>query len=305
MSLDLRALVAETIVREEKELDERLEAARKKQREAEEAVAEDLLLLQYAEEEVAKDPALAMTWDALRLSTVLRDIQKISTERSSVDGVQDRPSPLGLTPEKVVPCKTEVKEFQEKIIPRVALRIEKDRDSLLQFCHPISQIQSATSPTPLCDSIENLLSRVEVEKTKMFEEEEKREKILVTLVNCYNNLFSTMLQLLRESYPIIVQQQVFNIRQNLSKFKCLHLKAKAAHWRLLAHTYTPKKVQGLKVVRYSLDKKIAEVEKEYTKWSSALRAFDAVDPEFSEVVREFKTVLEDIKTQQYILDQFT
>ena len=58
MSLDLRALVRETIAREEKELDERLAAARRQQKKAEQAVAEQLLLLQFVEEDVARDPAL-------------------------------------------------------------------------------------------------------------------------------------------------------------------------------------------------------------------------------------------------------
>ena len=53
----------------------------------------------------------------------------------------ERPAPLGLTPEEVLPTETEVKEFQETIIPRVALRIEEDRDKLLRFCQPKSQIQ--------------------------------------------------------------------------------------------------------------------------------------------------------------------
>jgi len=305
MPLDLRALVRETIAREEKELDERLAAAKRQQQKAEQAVAEQLLLLQYVEEDVAKDPALAKTWSGLALADVLRDGQKVLADRSSSDASSERPAPLGLTPEEVLPSETEVKEFQEAIIPRVARRIEEDRDKLLRFCQPKSQIQSTISPSPLCDAIEDLFSRLTIQKRQLEEEEEKKEEMLTALARIFNDLLSKMLLLLHESYPIVMQQQVLEIRQNLSRFKCMDLKAKATHLSLMSHIYTPKKIQGLMDVKYSLNRKIVEVEKEYAKWSSAIRAFDAVEPEFLEVVKEFESVLDAIKTHEYILKEYS
>ena len=44
---------------------------------------------------------------------------------------------------------------------------------------------------------------------------------------------------------------------------------------------------------------------DYEKWSSAARAFENVgDPEFLGVVKEFTSVLEQIKTHEFILNQY-
>ena len=50
------------------------------------------------------------------------------------------------------------------------------------------------------------------------------------------------------------------MEENLAKFQCLDLKAKATRLKLMTHVYTPLKVVKLKNIRYTLNKNMAEVE---------------------------------------------
>ena len=45
---------------------------------------------------------------------------------------------LGLTPSEVLPLDEAIKEFHHEVIPRVAIRIESDRDRLVKFVDPLS-----------------------------------------------------------------------------------------------------------------------------------------------------------------------
>ena len=56
--------------------------------------------------------------------------------------------------------------------------------------------------------------------------------------------------------------QVSEVRQHLARINCLKLKAKVTQLKIESRCiYTAEKVEALKVVRYSLEKKIAHVEK--------------------------------------------
>jgi len=309
MPLDLHAIVDATIARESNELDERLAAAKRQQRKDEKSIVEQSLLQQYVEVEVAKDPTvLGPVYHACTLADMLNDGLKITADRgiTQTEGTTDVPSLLGLKPDEVLPTQTAVKEFQETIIPRVGLKIEDDRDKLIRFCNPLSEGRSTPSPEPLCEAIEDELARNAAEKRKLKEEQDKREKMLLVLANVYEDLMSKALMLLRESFPITNKQQVSEVRQHLARINCLKLKAKVTQLKIESRCiYTAEKVEALKVVRYSLEKKVAQVEKDYEKWSSAARAFENVgDPEFLGVVKEFTSVLEQIKTHEFILNQY-
>ena len=64
MPLDLKAVVAEKIALDKKDLAERLAAANRRQKEAERGLAERRLLLRYVAEEVEKDQTL-VRWERL------------------------------------------------------------------------------------------------------------------------------------------------------------------------------------------------------------------------------------------------
>jgi len=302
MPIDFRAIVREQIAREKKELDDLLAAAKKKQAEAEKAVAEDLVLRDYVEEEVARDPALHGVWDALNLADHLQDGLKISEDGGTT---QDPPTLLGLKEDEILPTKSELKEFQDFIIPRVAQRIEADRDRLLRYCNKDAKNLSTTSSTPLCDAINELQSRLQTERQKLAQGEDKQEELLLSLAQIYEDMMLKMLQMLRESYPIVVQGEIRAVEENLAKFQCLDLKAKATRLKLMTHVYTPPKVVKLKNIRYTLNKKMAEVETEYAKWSEALRKFDGLGAEFLSVADDFKSVIDAIQAHEYILKQYS
>ena len=46
------------------------------------------------------------------------------------------------------------------------------------------------------------------------------------------------------------------------------------------------------------------ISQECEKYSSALRSYDSVEPEFARVVDEFKAVLEEINVHKFILDEY-
>jgi len=294
MPIDFRKLVGETIAREQAELEEKLVAAQKKQREAEEKIAVDLVLREYVDEEVARDPALHGVWDALNLADHLRN-GLIVSENGNVQVTQGQTSLLGLKEDEVLPTQKELKEFQNVIIPRVAQRIEEDRDRLLR----------TTSPTPLCNEIKDLVSRLETAKKNLEAEEDKQEEQLSILAGTFEQLLNMMLQMLRESFPIIVQGEIRAVEETLVKFQCIELKAQAIRLKLMTHIYAPSKVVKLKNIRYSLNKKKAEVETEFNKWSEALRKFEALGPEFLAVADDFKAVLDAIQTHEYVLQNYS
>jgi len=315
MPLDLKAVVAEKIALDKKDLAERLAAANRRQKEAERGLAERRLLLRYVAEEVEKDQTLVPVWDALSLADVLNDGNKILMDKENANptscagGTAGRPSLLGLSPPQVLPSEIEVKEFQAIVIPRVALRMENDRDFVVKFCRPnpdsAPTSQPFTSVSPLCDAVEGLLTRLAKEKRLLREEEEKKEALFLNLMNLYDDLLTNVLLWFRESLPITSQEQVLLLRQHLSRIECLNKKAKLTHLDLLKDIYTPDKLSALKTVRYSLDKKKTEVESEFSKWSSAAHRYDdAVEPLFLKVAEEYKDVLAKIDSHNYILKEY-
>jgi len=304
MPIDFRKLVGETIAREQAELEEKLVAAQKKQREAEEKIAVDLVLREYVDEEVARDPALHGVWDALNLADHLRD-GLIVSENGNVQVTQGQTSLLGLKEDEVLPTQKELKEFQNVIIPRVAQRIEEDRDRLFRYCKPDNLSPDTTFPTPLCNEIKDLVSRLETAKKNLEAEEDKQEEQLSILAGTFEQLLNMMLQMLRESFPIIVQGEIRAVEETLVKFQCIELKAQAIRLKLMTHIYAPSKVVKLKNIRYSLNKKKAEVETEFNKWSEALRKFEALGPEFLAVADDFKAVLDAIQTHEYVLQNYS
>ena len=65
----------------------------------------------------------------------------------------DLPSLLSLSPRQVLPTERELKDFQSKIIPRVARKIESDRDKVLQFVDPLSKYREKPYVLCICKSV--------------------------------------------------------------------------------------------------------------------------------------------------------
>lgn len=316
MPLDLRALVDSTIEKEEKKLAKWLAAVETKQKAAEREVVEQLLFRDYVEKSVEMNPNQASVlgvWDGLRQADILQEAQQILTAKETVDpasqGTTDRSSMLGLTPSEVLPLDEAIKEFHHEVIPRVAIRIESDRDRLVKFVDPLSvgdrqRSGSVTSATPLSDTIEEKLHRLSLVKDAVTTKREKKEEFSLKLLKKYDDLLTRSLLTLQESFPIVKKHQALDMRQHLATLKTLNLKAKVTDLGLMKMVYTPERLKALKAIRHNIDMKTAEIDKECEKYSSTLRSYDSLDPEFSAVVNEFKEVLDKINVHQYILKEY-
>jgi len=314
MPLDLLSLVDSVIEKENKQLSQKLVAARKKRIEAEREVAADLLFHDYVETSLATDPNLASAsgvWDGLRQADILQDGLKILAEKENADPAsqasEDRPSLLGLSPSQVLPSESAIKEFQHEVIPRVALRIESDRDKLVKLVNPLEErrrITSVTSVTPFSDAIEVKLSQLSLDKEDVAAKKEKREELSMKLLKKYDDVLTRSLLTLRESFPIVKKHQTLEMRQHLATLKTLNLKAKVTHLKVMKMIYTPDRLKALMAIRHDIDKRRADIDKECEKYSSALRCYDSAEPEFAKVVEEFRALLEEIDTHNFILGEY-
>ena len=153
---------------------------------------------------------------------------------------------LGLTPSEVLPLDEAIKEFHHEVIPRVAIRIESDRDRLVKFVDPLSvgdrwplelarfmlllchwrcralsnefcsyytvlirqRSGSVTSATPLSDTIEEKLHRLSLVKDAVTTKREKKEEFSLKLLKKYDDLLTRSLLTLQESFPIVKKHQV-------------------------------------------------------------------------------------------------
>jgi len=314
MPLDLRALVNSTIDKEEKGLTQKLNEAKRKQIAAERKVAEQMLFREYVEIAVETDPNMVRhrgAWDLLRQADILQDGLNILCDKENADpssqSVMSGASMLGLSPTDVLPSDEAIKEFHNEVLPKVAMRIECDRDSLVKFVDPLGDRQrsgSLTSATPLSDAIEGQLSRLSLEKKAVLEKEEEKEELSLKLVKKYDDLLNRSLLTLQESFPIIAKHQATEMSNHLVQLKTLDLKAHVTHLKLMKKIYTPKRLKALVAIRHDIDKRKAEVDKECAKLSSALQSYDSVEPEFAEVVDEFKAVVKEIETHTFILNEY-
>ncbi|XP_022108746.1 HAUS augmin-like complex subunit 4 isoform X2 [Acanthaster planci] len=218
---------------------------------------------------------------------------------------------LGLTREQLQranPHHKGLPSLQQQLIPQIEDRLGKKCEELAAFHH--SQLDSESEgmafakATRLPDLLRSQRSKLEEEKGKLRLDRAHRDR---QFWQYYQALMDSLgvLERLITKHRLRLQADSDTITSNWLSARChaMCLKLRVFEARLLCDTYTPEVVAALEQIKHHLNRAIQERDKDVTRLSQALQAYQSIGMGFDQLVQEYEQLQAAIDNKTWALTE--
>ncbi|XP_038070091.1 HAUS augmin-like complex subunit 4 isoform X2 [Patiria miniata] len=218
---------------------------------------------------------------------------------------------LGLTTEQLQranPHHKRLQSLQQQLIPQIEDRLRKKCEELVSFHQ--SQPDSETDQmafakaTRLPDLLLSQSSQLEEEERKLKLDRAHRDKQFWQYYQALMDSLGVLEQLITK-HRLRLQADSDTITSNWLSARChaMCLKLRVFEARLLCDTYTPEVVTALKQIKHHLNRAIEERDKDVSRLSQALQAYQSIGMGFDQLVREYEQLQAAIDNKTWALTE--
>jgi len=227
-----------------------------------------------------------------------------------MSGRSEEISTLGLSPEDI-PAQKMRPEVQKVLRESIEDRLFEEAKSL--HCILNSQYSQETSRSLLHPHLVRLNEKVSDMQKAVEDNQNERNSIDISLLEAISKQKGVLVQL-QEKLELLVDQHYtgsklestsLGIQYMRSKSETLRLKLKCLEMEIQLSTYTKDSVRAIKLVKDRLLEKIQKSESELAALTNTISQFRSVGPEFSDLLKEYSSILKQIQEKKWALKELT
>jgi hypothetical protein len=254
------------------------------------------------------DSALAQAVQHIQARIVRSEAKKqVANYKASTSTDDGTPGKmLGMVPEDIQMPKLSIQV--NLVVVQLVKRLQSNFKTLFDF-YEYDQQEDSTGMSPY----RGFVSEVSRKKQEAVTKEKGLESSAIAVDNLYisyYNLLGKTLFLLAhlvadDKLKRQVQQDQLNVKWMQTRAQTMILKLSVLQHQIAADTYTPEAVQALTEIRSQLQSRIASTQSQHDLAAKQLSQYESLGQGFTQLVRQYVNIMENIKDKQWTLDQLS